>query len=199
MYLWINRLLKEHLPVAWTSNPLELSTTVAPALQLLGDRVIDALCAPYPMIAAVDRDRFALVPLYSTSLVLLARSECLLTKERGLSLRDVELATRPGALGFVPAEVGSCSAKVDQQIFSASGEVESRRDHRYWGTSLSSFNGLKVLDYSLSAPYAEFLVVLKEWQEHAQILSLLQAIGDGLGGRSSRFCESQQLSIHHCL
>ncbi len=196
MYRWVNRLLKEGLPVSWTSNPLEMSTTVAPALQLLGDRVIDALCAPYPMIANLDRDRFALIPLYSTGLVLLTRSDCVLANERSLSLRDVEVATCPGALSFVPAEVGSCSAKVDGQIFSSIGEVDVKRDYRYWGISLSSFNGLKVLDYALSAPYAEYLVVLKEWEEHAQVLRLLHAIGDGLAGQSSYFCDQKQLSVH---
>jgi hypothetical protein len=45
------------------SNPLERSITEAPALRLLEDRVIDALCAPYPMITGLDREKFALLPL----------------------------------------------------------------------------------------------------------------------------------------
>ncbi|MCX5947904.1 MAG: hypothetical protein NTY67_06910 [Cyanobacteria bacterium] len=58
--------------------------------------------------------------------------------------------------------------------------------YRYWGTSLSSFAGLKVLDYKLAAPYAEFLVVRREWEQHAETLRLLRSFADGLAGRSTQ-------------
>ena len=198
MYAWINRLLRRQLPASWVSNPLERSITEAPALRLLEGRVIDALCAPYPMIAELDREKFALLPLYSTQLVLLVRSDSQLANERALSQLDVELATRVGCLDFVPIEAGSCSLKADGQTFAPQAGTGSGLDYRYWGTSLSSFAGLKVLDYKLTAPYAEFLVVRREWEQHAETLALLRSLGDGLAGRSSRLCDEKQLSVH-CL
>ncbi|MCX5947905.1 MAG: hypothetical protein NTY67_06915 [Cyanobacteria bacterium] len=86
--------------------------------RLLEDRVIDALRAPYPMISGLDREKLVLLPLYSTDLVLLARSDCLLANERDLSQLDVELTTRMGSLDFVLIEAGSCSLKADSQMFS---------------------------------------------------------------------------------
>ena len=121
--------------------------------------MIDALCAPYPMITGLDREKFALIRLYSTHLVLLARSDCPLAKERNLSQLDVELATRVGSLDSVPIEAGSCSLKADSQMFSPQAWPGSGLEYRYWGTPLSTFDGLRILDYKLAAPYAEFLVV----------------------------------------
>ncbi len=200
MFSWTNGLVKPNLPDSWVSNPLAMSTTAAPALQLLGDRVIDALCAPYPMVFDVNPEKFALIPLYSSSLVLLAPSDCVLSRERNLSHLDVCSMTRLGTLDFVPVEASSCSAKVDGQLFSSVESCEGEPVHRYWGTTLTPLvrRDLEVVDYVLSAPYMEYLVVLREWQEHGATLSLLRAIGEGLAGPSTQQCDQKQLALH-CL
>lgn len=191
-YRWINPPLHRHLPTSWCSNPAVVSVTRTAPLELLGAHVIDALLAPAPVVADLDRSRFALVPLYLTPLLLLAPAGSTLSRETGLSDGDIATASRLGALDFVPATAAACSRHLDEQLFAAPRsvevdpdprpEAEQRLDCRYWGTSLTPLvrPTLVVLDYQTPVSYSEFLVCRREWREHAEMLRLLEAVRQAL-------------------
>jgi hypothetical protein len=188
-YRWTNHLLRARLPEPWRLNPIEVSVTPSSPLQLLEDHVIDALLAPWPVVAELDPQRFALVPVYFTPLVLLTSSAAPLALERGLSHRDIASLSTLGRLEFVPQVAADCSHHLDQQMFGTSPSGPSQggsaariqdgaRPQRYWGTPLTPLirPDLTSLPYATPVTYSEFLVCLREWQDHAEIDHLLSAV-----------------------
>jgi hypothetical protein len=185
-YRWINLPLHWHLPGSWVANPLEVSLTRVDPLELLRLQVIDALLAPWPLVAGLDRSQFELMPVYVTPLLLLAPRGSALSRETGLSGRDIAHASSLGALEFVPPTAADCSRHLDAQLFGAaapghttSGRTgDPQRHHRYWGTPLTPLvrPDLMALDYQIPLSYGEFLVCRRAWAGHAEILRLLQAV-----------------------
>lgn len=191
-YRWINLQLHRALPESWLLNPPEVSVTRVEPLALLGQRVIDALLAPWPVVAGLDQAVFALMPLYSTPLLLLAPSSSPLSQETTLSARDVATASRFGTLDFVPAAAVDCGRHLDAQLFDGSPArhgtdadavaADPSIPPRYWGTPLTPLlrPDLVALDYRTSIVYSEVLVCRRDWVEHAELQRLLRAIRQAL-------------------
>lgn len=187
-YRWINPTLRRQLPESWLLNPPEVSVTRVEPVVLLAERLIDALLAPWPLVADLDQAEFALIPLYSAPLLLLAPRGGQLCHDTALSVGDVAGGSRFGTLDFVPGAAVDCSRHLDQQLFAAAPAggrseaaaqtAEARIDQRYWGMPLTPLvrPDLVALDYRPPVSYSELLVCRREWSEHAELLRLLAAI-----------------------
>jgi len=197
LYRWTNQLTSRRLPPYWQMNPAEISLTKKPVIELLKSRVIDAFCAPYPLVAELDRDRFSLLPLYSTPLLLLADQTADLTKESCLTSSDIKLGSRLGRLDFVPEEVHGCSGTIDAQIFAGDQGLNVNPLTRYWGTALTPLvrADLAVLDHPLGGTYTEFLVVLPEWKEHSCTVHLVDQLSQCLQTHSALNLTRHPISV----
>jgi hypothetical protein len=197
LYRWTNQLTSRRLPPYWQVNPAEISVTKKPVIELLKSRVIDALCAPYPLIATLDLDQFSLLPLYSTSLCLLADAADDLTQERCLTSSNIKLGSRLGRLDFVPDEAHGCSRNIDAQIFADRHGLNVNRLTRYWGTVLTRLvrEDLAVLDHPLAGMYTEFLVVLPEWKEHSCTVHLVDQLSQCLQTHSALNLTRHPISV----
>ena len=183
-FSWTNRLIAKSSFVSWMLNLEDVSVTKKPALELLERRVIDAVCAPYPLIAAADQDVFACLPLYRSCLQVMANQDCDVVHEKGLRSGDIGARTALVALPFVPQEAARCSVQLDGMFFDAGNgsKAAMRRPARYWGTPLTPLvmPGLSPLDYVASIPYEEYLVVRKEWAGHPHVSALHRAISQSM-------------------
>lgn len=177
LYKWTNKLIRKEISANWEINPIRISATKGPAINLLEKRVIDAICAPYPLIASVSEQNFSIIPLYSSFLQLLSNNGAAITRERGLSKADIGSLSKLGKLDFVPTEASACSENMDAEIFTTNHtkEKEIELEKRYWGTPLTTFSlkMLQPISYKPISPYAEYLVILKEW-ESSTLVSKLQ-------------------------
>lgn len=180
VYPWTHLAVNNALTSGWRINPPDASVARESVLDLLHARVIDALCAPSPLVASIDQQDFALFPLFTTSLCLFCDSGSSLAHERSLTASDIGLASRFGALTFVPHEASDCSRMFDTQLFSGSlsDALKPCATSRYWGTPLTPLvqNNLRMIDYEPLGVYSEYLVVLNEWKSHPCILRLLRDI-----------------------
>lgn len=68
LYQWANELTRNEIPDSWEANPIRTSATKVPAINLLEKRVIDAICAPYPLIANASEHNLLIIPLYTSFL-----------------------------------------------------------------------------------------------------------------------------------
>jgi hypothetical protein len=180
LYQWTNELIRKEIPANWEVNPIRTSATKAPAINLLEKRVIDAICAPYPVIANVSEQNFSIIPLYSSFLQLLSNNGAAITRERGLSKSDIASLSKLEKLDFVPREASACSETMDAEIFTTKRPKERRikLEKRYWGTPLTTFASkmLQPISYKPICPYAEYLVVLKEWENSKLVCKLQESI-----------------------
>lgn len=180
VFRWSNHLIAKHAVARWRLNPAEVSATKRPVLELLERRVIDAACAPYPLIATADKGIFACLPLYRSCLQVMTNKNFDITHEKGLYSGDIATKTVLGTLQFVPPEAAHCSAHLDAIFFDAgeSDKTTTRMPARYWGTPLTPLviPDLSPLDYVTSIPYEEYLVVRKEWAGHPHVSTLHQTI-----------------------
>ena len=180
VFRWSNHLIAKHAVARWRLNPAEVSATKRPVLELLERRVIDAACAPYPLIATADKGIFACLPLYRSCLQVMTNKNFDITHEKGLYSGDIATKTVLGTLQFVPPEAAHCSAHLDAIFFDAgeSDKTTTRMPGRYWGTPLTPLviPDLSPLDYVTSIPYEEYLVVRKEWAGHPHVSTLHQTI-----------------------
>jgi len=207
-YLWINHLLREEIPESWTINPTDVSETAISPIELLDNHVIDALLAPWPVVAGLDRRRFALLAVYFMPLVLLAPVQGALACDTGWNEADIAMASGLGRLDFVPQAAWDCSRHLDQQLFgrpqlaragqprgampawrrqpaeAGYRQAETRQtalpsiQKRYWGTSFTTLirPDLTIVDYESPIVYGEFLVCLRDWTQHGQMMRLLEVI-----------------------
>lgn len=187
-YRWIHPLLRGTLPQSWRLNPYEVSVTPVCPLALLDNHVIDALLAPWPVVAGLDRSRFALFPVYVTPMLLLAPASGSLASESGLSGSDIAGSTRLEPLPFVPPSAWECTQHLDAQLFSgvATATGESVGERRYWGMALTPLirPDLVPLRCEMPISYGEFLVCLRDWSEHGQMVQLLETIRGALAFQS---------------
>jgi hypothetical protein len=185
-FRWMNDLLAEQSLEGWKLNPRSVSRTKKAVINLLEDRIIDAACAPFPLVASVDTEIFAITPLYRSRLQVLTDAAFGLVHEKGLRHTDIAAMTTPIHLPFVPEEAIQCSAQLDEMQF-ASGRANptpSKHACRYWGMPLTPLivPNLRALDYDTSTPYEEFLVVRKEWADHPRVSALRQNLIKSLNG-----------------
>lgn len=180
VYRWMQPLLRGKLPESWRLNPPDVSVTPVCPLELLDHHVIDALLAPWPVVAGLDRARFALFPVYFTPMLLLAPASDSLLCETGLRGCEIAAASRLASLPFVPPSAWDCTRHLDQQLFGAvaSAPEAAVGASRYWGMALTPLirSDLAVLPYEMPISYGEFLVCLQDWSEHGQLQRLLAAI-----------------------
>lgn len=179
-YRWIQPLLRGNLPDSWRLNPAEVSVTPVCPLQLLDHHVIDALLAPWPVVAGLDRGRFALVPVYSTPMLLLAPAAGSLASETGLRYAEIAGSSQLRRLPFVPPSAWDCTQQLDGQLFGAAATStgETVVEGRYWGMALTPLicRDLVALPWEIPIGYGEFLVCLQDWAGHGQMERLLSAI-----------------------
>jgi hypothetical protein len=180
VFRWSNHLIAKHAVARWRLNPAEVSVCKRSVLELLERRVIDAVCAPYPLIATADKDIFACLPLYRSCLQVMTNKNFDITHEKGLCSGDIATKTALGTLPFVPPEAAHCSAHLDAIFFDAgeSDKTTMCTPARYWGTPLTPLimPDLNPLDYVTSIPYEEYLVVRKEWEGHPHVSVLHQML-----------------------
>jgi len=183
-FRWTNHLIAKFSIAPWRLNPGEVSVTQKPSLELLERRVIDAACAPYPLIATADKGIFACLPLYRSCLQVMTNKNFGFAHEKGLYSGDIAAKTELATLPFVPPEATHCSVQLDAIFFDTgeSNKTTIRTPGRYWGTPLTPLviPGLSPLDYRTSIPYEEYLVVRKEWVGHPHISALHQTINQSM-------------------
>ena len=183
-FRWSNHLVAKHSLARWRLNPVGVSVTKKSALELLERRVIDAVCAPYPLIATADKGIFACLPLYRSCLQVMTDETFDMAQEKGLYPGDIATKTVLATLPFVPPEAAHCSAQLDAICFDAdqSEKTTMRMPARYWGTPLTplAMPDLYPLDYVTSIPYEEYLVVRKEWAGHPHVSALRQTINQSM-------------------
>jgi hypothetical protein len=180
LYQWANKLVHKEIPANWEVNPIRTSATKAPAINLLEKRVIDAVCAPYPLIANASKHNLSIIPLYTSFLQLLSNKGAVITRESNLSGADIASLSKLGKLDFVPTEASVCSEILDAEIF-AKEHLKGRErglERRYWGTPLTTFTSktLQPVSRKPICPYAEYLVVLKEWENSTLVCKLHESI-----------------------
>lgn len=181
LYHWTNHLIHREIPPNWKANPLRISATKAHGIYLLENHFIDALCAPYPLIANPSKTPlFAAIPLYTTFLQVLTNKNAAINKERNPSNSDIACLTRLGKLDIVPYEASACSEKLDADIFNTNHQPgrSIKPEKRYWGTPLTPIasRALKPICHKQFGPYAEYLVVLKDWESHPCVEKLRESI-----------------------
>jgi hypothetical protein len=180
LYQWTNELIHKEIPDNWKVNPIRTSATKAPAINLLEKRVIDAICAPYPLIVNTSEHNLSIIPLYTSCLQLLSNNGATITREKNLSEADIAALSKLGKLSFVPTEASACSEKMDAGMFSMKQPKERQieLEKRYWGTPLTTFASkiLRPISYKPICSYAEYLVVLKEWADHTLVHKLQENI-----------------------
>ncbi len=162
LYQWTNKPIRKEIPVNWEVNPVRTSATKAPAINLLEKRIIDAICAPYPLIANTSEQKLSIIPLYTSFLQLLSNNGAVLTRERGLSKADIASLSKLAKLDFVPIVASACSEIIDAKMFSKRHpqEREIGLERRYWGIPLTSLASktLQPISYKPICPYAEYPV-----------------------------------------
>lgn len=185
LYQWTNQLIRRNVPSNWAPNPLRTSATKVPGICLLENRFIDAICAPYPLIANANQSIFTIIPLYASFLQLLSNKNAPIAKEKNLSEADIACMTKLGKLDFVPSEASTCSEIMDAEIFNTNHPADKtiEPERRYWGTPLTSvvLKALQPISYKQICPYAEYLVVLKEWENHPMVNKLQESITREIG------------------
>lgn len=133
LYRWTNELIHREITVNWEANPIHISATKAPGIYLLEKRIIDAICAPYPLIANISELKFAVVPLYTSFLQLLSKFDAAIAREKNLSEADIASLTKLGKLDDVPIEASACSYRMDSEIFASTDPSKRRiaQEQRY--------------------------------------------------------------------
>ena len=192
VFRWMNDLLAKGSLEGWKVNPASVSRTKKAVLDLLERRIIDAACAPYPLITSADKGIFAIFPLYRSRLQVFADIDFMLVSEKGLRPNDISLLTTPDHLHFVPKEAVQCSAQIDAMLFTPSSLaslVPAERSCRYWGMPLTPLivPNLRALDFDTSTPYEEYLVVRKEWAGHRQVSALRQCLVNSLNSALANY------------
>ena len=180
LYQWTNKLIRKEIPDNWEANPIRISATKVPAINLLEKRVIDAICAPYPLLVNASEHNLLIIPLYTSFLQLLSNNDATIARERNLSEADIASLSILGNLNFVPTEACVCSEKMDVELF-ATKQPKGRQlklEKRYWGTPLTTFSlkMLQPISYKPICPYAEYLIVLREWANHTLVCKLQESI-----------------------
>ena len=180
LYQWANELIHKEIPDNWEANPIRTSATKVPAINLLEKRVIDTICAPYPLIANASEHNLIIIPLYTSFLQLLSNNDAAIARERDLSEADIASLSKLAKLSFVPTEASVCSEKMDAELF-ATKHPKGRQlklEKRYWGIPLTTIalNRLQPISYKPICPYAEYLVVLKELENHTLVCRLQESI-----------------------
>ena len=179
-FRWTNHLIAKHPLAQWRVNPVEVSVTKRATLDLLEQRVIDAVCAPYPLIATADKGIFACLPLYRSCLQVMTEDASIIAQERSLRRGDIASITTLGTLEFVPPEAARCSFDLDAKQFGITirSKISTPMPARYWGIPLTPLAAphLSPLDYETSIPYEEYLVVRKEWAGHPHVSALRQSL-----------------------
>ena len=206
-YPWMQPLLRPHLPESWMANPADAAITPTCPLQLLQDHVVDAVLAPWPLVADLDEERFARLTLYFAPLLLLLPVRSALSHERRLNNLDIARDSRPGTLAFLPPAAIACGRHLDAQLFGAAGPrcadtdapapLAESKTPRYWGTPLTSLvrPDLVPADYPSPLNYVEVLVCLRTWQGHPQIGRLLAVVRQALGGLSGDRSERERIAV----
>lgn len=122
-----------------------------------------------------------------------------LARDKNLSTGDIESTTRLGTLKYVPAEAWQCSKALDTQIFGfAKGCHDTRAyDLRFWGTPLTPIitKDLKPISHEPLCPYAEYLVVRKEWEHHQMVTKLHEDIARSLATRTSTYPAEELIAV----
>jgi hypothetical protein len=179
-YRWTNHLISSHVPEGWKTNPARVSSTRRDVIELIVHRQIDAACAPYPLIANADKTWIECIPIFRSHLQLFISKNNRLSLEQNPSQIDIAETTVLEPLDFAPKQASQCSQEIDSSLFgSKTGRNNrSRTEPRYWGIPLTPLvaPNLKAVDFASPCPYAEFLVVRKEWAEHSMTTRLLQSV-----------------------
>lgn len=179
-FRWSNHLICRQSIGNWQLNPIEVSETRKGPLDLLINRIIDALCAPFPLIANADPEIISCLPIYTSFLQLLTHKECCLGHEKNVSYDDIGAESQLGALSFVPVEASQCSEQLDATMIGSCPQRKRQKTtaNRYWGLALTPLAcpSLTTVDHKLEIPYQEYLVILKEWENNPHVLNLLRAI-----------------------
>ena len=197
LYPWLNKLVTRGLPSSWSANPSAIATTAGNPIQLLEQHVIDALLAPAPLVADLDPTRFGLLPVYSTPLLLLADSRCELAQEAALSLAEISDHTELAMLPFVPEQASDCTRRLDAELLGGPSSLRMAGQRRYWGTILTPLVHPRLvrLDCRQPARYTEFLVCLREWLDHGEMLRLLTAVHNALRFRQQELADLEMLEL----
>ncbi len=75
LYRWTHQLIHAKIPADREANPLRTSATKAARISLLENRFIDAICAPYPLVARANKTSLAIIPIVTSFLELLCRAD----------------------------------------------------------------------------------------------------------------------------
>jgi len=183
---WLRHLALEPTPDGWVANraPLDRHNDCE-ALVLLENHVIDAALVTGPERPAADHPDLVSVVLCRQPLLLLVDAQHPLARERGLAAGEISALSALTHSSFVHRRCRQAMEGLDQHLLGAGQRSrlcalrsEPPRQARRYGTSMTCLirPDLQPLDFAISHPALDVLVVHRDWHEHGAIRALVQQL-----------------------
>jgi hypothetical protein len=189
---WLRHLVLEPMPDGWVGNraPRDRHNDCE-ALALLENHVIDAALVTGPERPAADHPCLDSVVLSHQPLYLLVDGQHPLADERGLAASEIRACSELAHSSFVHRRCRQVMEGLDQLLLGPgqrSRLCSLRREPpgpvRRYGTAMTCLirPDLRPLDFSISQPALDVLVVHRDWSGHGAIRALVQLLRQRLQG-----------------
>ena len=183
---WLRHLVLEPLPEGWVANraPLDRQNDCE-ALVLLENQVIDAALVTGPECPTADHPCLEAVVLSRQPLLLLVDGQHPLANERGLAASEISAVSELAHSSFVHRRCRQVMEGLDQHLLGRGQRSklcalrsEPPGQARRYGTAMTCLirPDLKALDFAISHPALDVLVVHRDWSEHPAIRALMQQL-----------------------
>jgi len=191
---WASRALVNQLDLTWMVNPAREKEPVGAALNLLEDRVIDAMITETIQRPADDNPKFVCFDLYEVPLILCAdvlverQVNKSLYGDKGLSSDDVKSLSRVKPQGFLSPESKGCVVQLFNHLYGDCLGAESGFDQQlpdssnvtffmaHHPSAFEDFCHFRRIDCECGFTAQESLVVLRGLEENPSILGLLETL-----------------------
>ncbi len=189
---WLRHLVLDPMPEGWATNraPLDRHNDCE-AMVLLENRVIDAALVTGPERPADDHPCLETVELCRQPLVLLVDRQHPLSNERGLAASEICAVSELAHSSFVHRRCRQVMERLDHLLLAPEQRSklcglrgEPPTQARRYGTAMTCLirPDLRPLDFAISHPALDVLVVHRDWSEHAVIRQLVRLLRQRLQG-----------------
>jgi DNA-binding transcriptional LysR family regulator len=189
---WLRHLVLEPMPDGWVGNQASLDRhNDCEALALLENHVIDAALVTGPERPASDHPCLDSVVLSRQPLYLLVDGQHPLANERGLAASEISAGSELAHSSFVHRRCRHVMEELDQRLLGPGQRSrlcalrsEPPGPVRRYGSAMTCLirPDLRPLDFSISHPALDVLVVHRDWSEHGAVRSLVQLLRQRLQG-----------------
>jgi DNA-binding transcriptional LysR family regulator len=183
---WLRHLLLDPVPEGWVANRGAIDRfNDCEALVLLEHQVIDAALVSGPERPPADDPCLHSFVLSSQPLLLLVPEHHALARERGLGGADICGTSELAHSSFVHERCRQVMERLDQMLLGPQQTSKLRTlkreppgHARRYGTAMTCLirPDLVALDYGISHPALDVLVVRHEWIDHPAITALVQLL-----------------------